>query len=317
MISYSKHPEVALALAGATKVANAPPPSLFHDVVRHPAFLAPLAMMGVSAAVGGAQSFITKLLDAKKKNETFQGMLRLNPTLRGQDQTTVKRVFNSLHSANPHFMGDPMVAGALVHNTIEAQGSYGMDQPMVALAKQVSELSQGRASITSALEKERKMRSSWGEKAEKAVEGGFKAVEAIQKSQEEAPFKDLAHERFTFGREKAKFEAGQEKERHEKSVADMRDAIDRLREEGRQARESRDRAMGHRDTVMAHLQGLSARTPGAAGVPMQQTGFNFGPHVHHRVRSATPVSSGGAATPIQDAAQVLIDAVGLNRTQGP
>lgn len=277
MISYSKHPEVALALAGATKVANAPPPSLFHDVVRHPAFLAPLAMMGVSAAVGGAQSFITKLMDAKKKNETFQGMLRLNPTLRGQDQTTVKRVFNSLHSANPHFMGDPMVAGALVHNTIEAQGAYGMDQPMVALAKQVSELSQGRASITSALEKEKKMRSSWGEKAEKAVAGGFEAVQAIQKAQEEAPFKDIARERLQFQDMKNKFERDRAEETHQEKQRNLQAAVEAL--EGR---------LNRTNQGLQHSEGAySQHGPRFSGLG----GLQFDPHGGGS--TPVPASSGG------------------------
>lgn len=269
MISYSKHPEVALALAGATKVANAPPPSLLHDVIRHPAFLAPLAMMGVSAAVGGAQSFITKLMDAKKKNETFQGMLHLNPTLRGQDQTTVKRVFNSLHSANPHFMGDPMVAGALVHNTIEAQGAYGMDQPMVALAKQVSELSQGRASITSALEKERKMRTSWGEKAEKAVAGGFDAVQAIQAAQEEAPFKDIRRERQSFQDERNAFERARALEAHQEKERNLERAVGALEARANRAVGQLQRAEGayhQRGPRFAGLGGLEFDPfPGGGG----------------------------------------------------
>lgn len=281
MISYSKHPEVARALAGATKVANAPPPSLFHDVIRHPAFLAPLAMMGVSAAVGGAQSFITKLMDAKKKNETFQGMLRLNPTLRNQDQTTVKRVFNSLHSANPHFMGDPMVAGALVHNTIEAQGSYGMDQPMVALAKQVSELSQGRASITSALEKEKKMRTSWGEKAEKAVEGGFKAVEAIQKAQEEAPLKDLQRERLTFQDMKNKFERDRAEEAHQEKLRNLEGAVGALETRLNRANEGIQRSEGaysQHGPRFSGLGGLQFDPHGGGGtpVPTSSGGTGFG-----------------------------------------
>lgn len=244
MISYSKHPEVARALVEATKVANVPTPppgisSVMGEVVRHPAFLAPLAMMAVGGVVGGTQSLVTKLLEAKKKNETFRGMLDLNPTLKGQNQTTVKRVFNSLHSANPHFMNDPMVAGALVHNTIEAQGAYGMDQPMVALAKQVSELSQGRASITSALEKEKKMRSSWAEPAREAVRGGFEAAADIKNKMDalEQPFDKLKREMSAFAHQKAQFEHERAQERREADIRRADEAMAAL--EARNARENR------------------------------------------------------------------------------
>jgi len=235
-IRYSQHTKVAHALVEATKTANAPPPSLISDIVRHPAFLAPLAMMGVGAAVGGAQSLVTRLADAKKKNDTFRGMLQLNPTLRDQDQTTVKRVFSSLHAANPHFMNDPMVAGALVHSTIEAQSAYGMDQPMVALAKQVSELSQGRASIVSSLEKERKMRSSWGEAAQRAVQGGFEAVKDIQAEQKAQPLAALR-------REKEKFEDQVNKFQRERAVEAQRAAVDRATREIEQLENRRQRAL--------------------------------------------------------------------------
>lgn len=322
MISYSKHPAIAAAMVEATKRANAPPPSVISQVLHHPAFLAPLAMMGVGAAVGGAQSFVTKLLDAKKKNETFRGMLDLNPTLKKQDQTTVKRVFNSLHAANPHFMNDPMVAGALVHNTIEAQGAYGMDQPMVALAKQVSELSQGRASIVSAMEKEKKMRSSWAEPAREAVRGGFEAAADVRAEMKADPMRALEKAKQEFHDEKARFQMARDTAAHQEKMREADARYQGLEEAHGALSKKVENLRTHAGNIFDRLADIQARHPGFGPMasPMQQTSFQFGPHVHHRARSSptpasTPVSQGSSSTPV-DAAQLLIEAAGLNRTQG-
>ncbi len=124
------------------KVAG-PKMDAFKEVVTHPGFLAPIALAGIGAGIGGLQRVIGNAVEARAKAKSYKDMIAMHPHFKGRKETEVRGVYTSLYAMNPHMARDPRVAGAMVDHVIERQGFLGgseatSNQALLETAKELA-----------------------------------------------------------------------------------------------------------------------------------------------------------------------------------
>lgn len=84
------------------------------NVVKHPAFWGPVALMGAGRALDAGADALQRIQSAKAKGQAFQQMIAQNPGLRERQPEHVQKFFNTLFTVNPQLAMDPTVAGRWV-----------------------------------------------------------------------------------------------------------------------------------------------------------------------------------------------------------
>jgi hypothetical protein len=149
-MAYSKH-----ALMGAPMEKTALSFEGLKPLLTSTPVMTAGAVLALEAGSGALSSGVSKLKNMYERHQSYKGMLELAPSLRQQDQGTVKRYFNSLHRLNPHLMNDPLVAGGIVSQAIESQEAMGgLKQPAMAISRMAGDLVKGRSDFASAMSRE-------------------------------------------------------------------------------------------------------------------------------------------------------------------
>jgi len=276
-MAYSKH-----ALMGAPMEKTAFSFEGLKPILTSTPVMTAGAMLALEAGSGALSSGVSKLKNMYERHQSYKGMLELAPSLRQQDQGTVKRYFNSLHRLNPHLMNDPLVAGGIVSQAIESQEAMGgLKQPAMAISRMAGDLVKGRSDFASAVSREGGG-PSLAQHLRPVIQAGFEQAEKLRLGDTpEGKLKaQLELERAGFEKERdalnqARIEAARRSEgekfdalrkRRLEQVGSLRQQVQDLHQQAEQARAAHERyqaAFGNRPSVTRELErrGIPVSTP--------------------------------------------------------
>ena len=89
------------------------------DTVGRKALMFGAGAAGISGGIKGVEALSDSVAKPIKKRSAFNKMMADNPSLKKENPTDVKRVFNTLFRFNPKMAGDPLVAGSFMKRTLQ------------------------------------------------------------------------------------------------------------------------------------------------------------------------------------------------------
>lgn len=120
MITYTKHPDVSVALIKAASWYKDPA-----NVISAAAAASPFIGMGIDQASG----YLQRRRDEKEKALSYAAMIRRAPSFKRDNPADVKDAYNVLWATNPIAAKSPLLAGDFVSTVLSTKGRHpGRDQ---------------------------------------------------------------------------------------------------------------------------------------------------------------------------------------------